>query len=120
MAIVSLEDGITDAQKAVQARFVDATDNLYTILETWLSALSALLDQKDATDRTVSNWVAVGRALQSRIPPLKANQTQQHANMLSDFLHRTCCAGAAALAAGRITNAVSILFINSYNGSWAL
>jgi hypothetical protein len=104
------------ASQNVQFILQTAGQNLLTQLNLWLAAIPAALTNPDNIgQRTVYNFVPIGRELADSIPSVEADQTQAHANAMSVFVYRSCKAILGAGAGGRITAAMTAALLASYN-----
>jgi hypothetical protein len=104
------------ASQNVQAILQGAGQSLLTQLSLWLTAIPAgLSDPESIGQRTVYNFVPIGRELADFIPTLEAAQNQNHANAMSVFVYRSCKAILGALTGGRISAAQNVALLASYN-----
>lgn len=106
------------ASQNVQAILQTGGENLLTQLNLWLAAVpAALSDPSSIAQRTVYNFVPVGKELADFIPALEADQTQAHANAMSVFVYRSCKAilGALQGTPPRISTAQGADLLASYN-----
>lgn len=99
--------------------FADAGRTLRAQLTSWLASLkTSLPDTNSAAQRTVTNWIPIGRPVVDALPTVKASERFYNANEVGVLLYRTCQAAAAALAAGRITAGQGVAILASYNALW--
>jgi hypothetical protein len=104
------------ASQNVQYILQTGGQNLLTQLNLWLAAIpAALSNPENIGQRTVYNFVPIGRELADFIPALEADQNQVHANSMSVFVYRSCKGISYAQAGGRISAAQETALRASYN-----
>ncbi len=119
MSVAGLGIGATRAAVQVQIYFQQGgLTVLRTKLLAWVTALGAQIPNATIEQRTLINWMAVGRALVATLPTDGSLQTQLQANEVAVYVYRTCRAAEFAATANRITNAQRIAILNAYNSIW--
>lgn len=109
---------------AIAAQNVEARDpsrsgaSLRTPLTAWLAAMESTIATKEINQRTVLNWIPVGRVLYDNLPGA-SDQSVLDINNVAMFLYRSCRAIEFATTAGRITSAEATALLTSYNTIWA-
>lgn len=109
------------AELAMTNAFVQfaGANTLRSRLALWFAAFAGELDPESRDQRTVLNWVPVGRPLESRLPTVKGDEIITDADAVGVFLYRTCRAAEFAENDGRITGAQATALVNAYNATWA-
>lgn len=108
------------AQFAMQNSFIQfaGANTLKNQFGLWLAALAANLDPESVQQRTVLNWVPIGRPLEVSLPSIKAEENSLDADGVGVCLFRICRAAEAAENAGRISAAQATALVAAYNGIW--
>ena len=107
------------ASRLVQAIFQNGGESLKTQLDLWLAAIpQALSNPENIGQRTVYNFVPIGRELSEAIPTIEASQTQVNANDLTIFLWQCATGIQGAFDGSRISLAQYSALLVSWNGIW--
>jgi hypothetical protein len=116
--VATMAEAATRASQNVWERHLDATDNLNTLLGSWLSAIRAAIPEDNVAVRTVLNWLPVGYEILQSVPAAKPDQLATDCEDIAVYLHRTCRAIQYAQDGGRISSAQETALLASYNALW--
>lgn len=119
MAALDFQEAAGLASENLQVIFQSAGDSIKTKLDAWLAGIARVLtDPASPAQRTVTDQIPVGLEVSAAIPNAKANQTQEHANVVSVYLWKTCKAIQLAGAGGRISSVQVTNLLILYNATW--